>query len=137
MNLSKIERPYEVKLLPLWYIPYVCLLSSCVVAGGEGWYGASVGTDATRMKWNRDGFEAEGMNQSKGLQLVADTVKEMWQNYLLAEGLKYLAGKYYDHQGALVDADTTLKLEELRNAASAAEAEHALEVLKLTHVPTT
>lgn len=124
-----------MKLSSLWYIPFVCVLNSCIVAGGDGWYGASVGTDAKRIKWNRDGFEAEEMNQSKGLQTVADTVKQMWQSYLMLKGFEFLTGKYYTHEGKLVDSATTIKLEELRNAASVAEAENALKVLKLTSVP--
>lgn len=107
------------------------LLSSCVVAYGPDWGGGAVGTDAAEIAWNRDGFSAKGLNQSKGLQTVADTIKDMWQNYLLLKGFEFLTGRYYTHEGKIVDSATTVKLEELRNARTLAEGEQALEALKL------
>jgi hypothetical protein len=119
-------------LLHLWYIPFICSsLASCVVSYGPDWGVASVGTDAQEMTANRDGFRVVGLNQSKGLQTVADTIKDMWQNYLLLKGFEFITGKYYTHEGKVVDAATTVKLEELRNARTLAEGEQALQALQL------
>lgn len=81
---------------------------------------------------NATGFSFASNNNSAAFVKLMDTIEKMWQNYLVAEGLKFALGKYYTHEGKVVDAATTVKLEELRNAASVAEAEHALEALKLT-----
>lgn len=98
-------------------------LPACTVASGNGWKYSSVGGDA-------EGISAAGIarvNNSTAFGKGADTVKGMFTNYLLAEGIKYLGGKYYDAKGAEVSSAETVKLEELRNAKSAADAEAALK----------
>jgi hypothetical protein len=116
--------------IAFFFIPFLC--SACVHHKGVGWSTTSFGTDASRYTATAEKLEIIDMVQSKSLQIVADTIKEMWQNYLIAEGLKFALGEYYGHEGKLVDASTKIKLEELRNAASVAEAEAALKVLQAT-----
>lgn len=53
-------------------------------------------------------------------------------NYLLAEGLKWAVGQYYDHQGVILGGEKAVELEKLRNARSTADAAASLERLKLT-----
>lgn len=94
--------------------------------------GTFVGTDVTGLNHTANGFSLAGMNQTKGLKLVADTVNKMWSNYLIAKGLEYVSGKYYDRQNNIVSTDKTIQLEKLRNAKSVADAEAAQKVLDST-----
>ncbi len=95
----------------------------------------AAGTDAESIDAMSTGFHAKNFNQSKGLKIVGDTVLKIWRAYLLEKGLEFLSGQYYTHQGKVVDSATTVKLEELRNAKSVADAEAQLEILKATPAP--
>lgn len=119
--------------LPMFILPL--LLSACMLAGGKSpdgseWKVGTLGTDADDFNVNPEGLHVIKLNQSRGLKIVADTVNKMWANYLIAEGLMYVADKYYTLEGAKVSAATTVQLEELRNAKSAADAAAALKVLQ-------
>jgi hypothetical protein len=108
------------------------ILTSCMTASGAGWKTTAIGTDASKYKVTAEGIEVTDLNQTKGLGKVLSAVEKMWRNYLVTVGLKYVAGKYYDYQNNLATQDTTLKLEQLRNAKSVADAEAALATLKAT-----
>lgn len=115
-------------------------LTACVLYSGTDPNGAksvlaSVGTDAATIDALPSGLHAVGFNQSKGLQIVGDTVAKMWNAYLIKEGLIFSLGKYYTQQGKVVDSATTIKLEELRNAKSAADAAAHLKELELLPKP--
>lgn len=113
----------------------IWLLTGCMTASGNEktgeWKTAAVGTDASRYKVTSKGMDVTGMNQSTSLSKLADTVRTMFTNALVAEGLKFSLGKYYDHQNNVVNNARTIQLEKLRNAKSEADAKSAFETLKL------
>jgi len=94
--------------------------------------GTFLGTNLQEVNHTAAGFAAAGMNQTEGLKIAADTVNKMWSNYLIAKGLEYVSGKYYDHKNNLVSTDKTIQLEKLKNAKSVADAEAAQKVLDST-----
>ncbi len=102
-------------------------LTSCTVASGNAtagtWNVKSVGGDVGEI--TPGGMKR--MNNSAALTKAADTVKGMFSNYLMAEGLKYLGGKYYDSKNAEISASQGVKLEKLKNAKSVTDAEAALK----------
>lgn len=112
-------------VLALW------LLCSCTVINHPtaGYY-ASLGGDTTQMKSDASGYSFGSNSNSAAFRDVLKQIRVSWQSYLVAEGLKFLSGQYYTHEGKLVDAGTTVKLEELRNARSLEESKLALETLK-------
>lgn len=94
---------------------------------------ATLGTDADEMEWEGGQgakFKVKKLNQSTAFGKTADTIKGMFANYLMAEGLKFVAGKYYDFKGSELSTAESVKLEELRNAKSVNDANAALKVLK-------
>ena len=93
----------------------------------------SVGGDTAKFRADAAGFSFDSNNNSLSFKAVLSTIDKMWRNFLVAEGLKWVAGRYYDHQGAIVAGDKAIKLEELRNAKSVADAEAALATLKETN----
>lgn len=108
------------------------LLSSCVFyRGGPAPTLAGLGMDARKITLP-DGATFEDINTSNAFNEALKQVKSMWASYLLQNGLQYLAGKYYSQQGRLVNADTTVKLEQLRNAREVSAAKASLEELKVT-----
>ena len=119
----------SLALLLLACLPF----TACTSVKGPGWSYASLGADTEGINVSAAGFSAVKINQSAALGQVTDTIKGMWTNYLMAEGLKYLAGKYYDQEGTVISSAETVKLEELKNAKSAADASAALETLKANH----
>jgi hypothetical protein len=104
-------------------------IPSCATGKGNGWQFTTVLTDYGTLDVTEAGFKASKMNQTKGGQILADFVQKSFSNYLMAWGLKYVTGKYYDAKGAEVDAAKTVDLEKLRNAKSVADAEAAQKVL--------
>lgn len=107
--------------------------ASCTVVNhpSAGYY-ASLGGDTVKMKADAAGYSFDSNSNSAAFRDVIKQVRLSWQSYLVAEGLKFLSGKYYDHEGKIVDSATTVKLEELRNAQTLAEGEQALQALKLS-----
>jgi len=118
----------------IFLLPVV--LSACVAAKGTGWYFGAVGTDAEDLNVSAAAFRVKQMNNSKALGVALEAVQKMWRNYLLSEGLKFIAGRYFDHQGRIVDANKTIKLEELHNAQSEAEAAAKLKELEVLSTTT-
>lgn len=114
----------------------IVALVSCMVnygrtPDGSRYLTATTGVDADDFEVTPAGTHIKGLVESKGLQIVADTALKMWNAYLIKEGLIYSLGKYYSHEGKLVDSATTIKLEELRTAKSAQEAASHLKELEL------
>lgn len=111
-------------------------LCSCEVAGGNRnngtWIVASLGTDVGTRDITPDGMNETNVNQSASFGVAAKTVRQLWQAYITAEGLKFISGQYYDSQNRIVDADKVVKLEELRNARDAEAGKRAIEELKIT-----
>lgn len=114
----------------------MAILPSCEVAMGNrntgAWAIGSLGTDVGNRAITADGLTESNVNQSASFGTAVKAVKTMWTNYITAEGLKFVSGKYYDHQGSIVGADKAVKLEELRNARDAEAGRRALEELKIT-----
>lgn len=110
----------------------LALMCSCTIVKHPtaGTY-ASLGGDTSKMKADASGFSFDSNSNSAAFRDVLKQVRLSWQAYLVAEGLKFLAGQYYTHEGKIVDSATTVKLEELRNARSLAESNAAIETLKL------
>lgn len=109
------------------------VFTSCATGKGSGWQFTTVLTDYGTLDVTEAGFKATKMNQTKGGQILADFVQKSFSNYLMAWGLKYVTGKYYDAKGAEVDAAKTVDLEKLRNAKSEADAAAALQTLNANH----
>ena len=124
---------FRVALCGLPCAMMCAVLPSCMTASGSGaqWSITAVGTDLDGLSIDGGGMKAEAVKQSASLKAVLTAVQKSWANYLIAAGLKYVAGKYYDQQGAVTSAETTVKLENLRNAKGKDEAAAALERLKV------
>lgn len=75
------------------------------------------------------GFDDNAAESFSGFVVQA---RKAWNSYLLAAGIKYIAGKYYDNQNAELGAGKAVELEKLRNAKSAAESAASIEKLKIT-----
>lgn len=105
-------------------------LTSCVIATGQGWAYGTIGGDAEGLDINAQGMKVAKLETSKSLTEVAKLVSKMWNAYLVQQGLQWIGGKYYDHQNNLVAANQAVKLEELRNAKSIADANAKLAELK-------
>lgn len=103
------------------------LTTACTTASGNGWKYTSVGADTTGLDVSSAGIRAATISQSPAFGKAADVIKGMWTNYLMAEGLKFVSGQYYSHQGKLADQATTVQLEKLRNAKSVTDAKAALD----------
>lgn len=116
------------------FIPFLCCQCTYVSHPVAGKY-ASLGGDTLGHKQDASGFSFRSNRNSPAFVKLMDTVEKMWKNYLLLQGLEFALGKYYTHEGKLVDASTTVKLEELRNAKSVADAEAALKMLQATPIP--
>ena len=113
----------------IFLLPIV--LSACVAAKGTGWYFSAVGTDAQGLNVSAAEFQVAQIDNSKALGFTLEAAQKMWRNYLIAEGLKFIAGRYFDHLGQEVVADKAIKLEELHNAQSEAEAAARLQELQV------
>ena len=115
------------------YSLILTLIPSCANIKGNGWQFTTVGTDTKGFSLTADGMQFDDMNQSIAFKETTKLVNLMWKSYIMGKLLQYVSGKYYDHQGKIVNQETTVKLENLRNAKSAADAKAALETLKETN----
>lgn len=111
----------------------LALLCSCTIVKHPtaGYYG-SVGGDTSRLNADASGFSFDSNSNSAAFRDVIKQVRLSWQSYLVAEGLKFISGRYYDHEGKVVENATTIKLEEIRAEEAKAAAQTSLEALKLT-----
>lgn len=109
------------------------LMPSCINAKGNGWSITAVGNDAEKLSVTPEGLEVTKLDQSKGLGVVGKFGLSSWRSFLAANVIQYISGKYYDAQGNELNKATTIELEKLRNAKSAAEAEAAFKTLQETN----
>lgn len=135
-EIARIEQARRITKAALWCIilaVVAVICASCTIVNHPtaGYY-ASLGGDTTKMKADSAGYSFDSNSNSAAFRDVIKQIRLSWQSYLVAEGLKFLSGKYYDHEGKIVDSATTVKLEELRNAQTLAEGEQALQALKLS-----
>jgi len=93
------------------------LVSSCTIVKHPtaGLY-ATMGGNTRMIKMESSGISMDSNDNSSAFESAAQQIKSMWSNYLIAKGLEYVSGLYYTHQGKVVDATTTARLERLRNA---------------------
>lgn len=70
----------------------------------------------------------------EGFKATLASVQKMWSTYLITRGLEFVAGRYYDHAGKQIASSQAVRLEELRNAKSVADADAALKLLQATPV---
>ena len=115
------------------YSLILALIPSCANIKGNGWQFTTVGTDTKGFSVTADGMQFDDMNQSIAFKETTKLVNLMWRSYIMGKLMEYVSGKYYDHQGKIVNQEATVKLENLRNAKSAADAKAALETLKETN----
>lgn len=121
-----------VLLLTLATLLAAFSLTSCVAyRGGAEPVFVALGTDAEDVTVEPQRLQMKGMNNSRALDRAAQAVERTWRNWLLYKGLVFLSGRYFDHAGQQVDSATTVKLEELRNAASEAQAAAKLKELQI------
>lgn len=124
-----------MKVVGLLLLP--ALLASCVVARGNDqtgeWGLAAAGVDAESLKTTSKGFDGQKVNMSTSFKAVLKTVEKLWQAYLTLKGFEFIGGRYYDHLGKEVDAATSLKLTELKNANSVELANIKLKELGMMH----
>ena len=108
-------------------------LSACTFARGTGtnFTLAAVGSDLTKVRITATEFTSENVNNSTAFMEVSKRVKQMFDAYLMYQGLTFLGGKYYDKAGAEISSAQTVKLKELQNAKDIKTAELKLEELKL------
>jgi len=107
--------------------------TSCTVATGNGskWTVAALGSDITKLDINGAGLKADKIDNSTAFKEATKQIRNMWQSYLMLQGLEFLGGKYYDKAGQEISSAQTVKLQELQNAKDIKTAELRLEELKL------
>jgi hypothetical protein len=106
-------------------------LSSCVAYKRDTTYFGAVGLDADSIILPGQ-LEMRNVNMSRSFGAATKLVQQMWNAYLVQQGLQFLGGKYYDLKGQEVNSAQSIKLEELRNAKSLEDGKLKLEALKLT-----
>jgi len=128
-------------LLTLALIPCFILPVSCTQTVAT--HGAStlkMNNFASRTKAGRimiggeGGISVENWDDD-ATQVAAAFMKEVgraWRNYMILQGIKYVSDRYYDNRNNVLTTKSTENLEKLRNAKSATDQAHALEVLKAT-----
>ena len=99
------------------------LIPSCVaVTLPSGAKMAGLGTDFREVELTDREFKAAEVTNSTAFVDVTKRLKQAFDAYLLYQGLTFLGGKYYDKLGAEISSAETIRLNELSNAKSAAEA---------------
>jgi glutamine cyclotransferase len=83
---------------------------------------AGLGTDFREVELTDSQFKAAEVTNSTAFVDVTKRLKQAFDAYLLYQGLTFLGGKYYDKVGAEISSAETIRLNELSNAKSAAEA---------------
>jgi len=144
--LSSINRPgisKEVGKEPVMLMKVMAtlllpvLLVGCVTAKGNDktgdWAIAAAGVDAEKLAATSKGFIADKVNMSTAFKATLKTVEKLWQDYLTLQGFQFIGGKYYDHLGKELDATTSVKLTELKNAQDLAMAQQKLKELETVH----
>lgn len=109
------------------------MLASCTFARGNGtsYTLSSFGGDLAGIEITPTKLSAASVNNSTAFMEVSKRIKQMFDAYLVYQGLTFLGGKYYDHAGAEVSSAQAVKIQELQNAKDIKTAELRLEELKL------
>ena len=115
------------------YAILISLIPSCANIKGNGWSYMTVGTDVKMLNISSEGMSSDEINQSTSFKETTKLVNLMWRSYIVGKLIQYVSGKYYDYQNKIVNQETTVKLEQLRNAKSAQEAQAALKTLQETN----
>ncbi len=121
-------------LLPCFVLPVAC--TQTVATHGQS--ALKMTNFASRQKAGKVHIGGEGgiliENWDDDSTVVASIfLKEAakaWRSYLILKGIEYIGDKYYLNKTQELNAQSTMNLEKLRNAKSAADQAHALEVLK-------
>lgn len=123
-----------MKTLISMILPLAALsaLVSCIQMKGNGsqWSMNALGSDISDLDITASGAKSSKIDNSSAFKIVVTEGRKAWSHYLIAEGIKYIAGKYFDLQGTELSEATTVKLEELKNANSVDLAKIKLEELK-------
>jgi hypothetical protein len=100
-----------------------CLCVSCVaVTLPSGAKMAGLGADFNDVELTPERFASKTVTTSAAFLDVTKRLKQAFDAYLMYQGLTFLGGKYYDKLGAEISSAETIRLNELSNAKSAAEA---------------
>jgi len=114
-------------------ILFPCVLTSCTFVRGTGtnYTLAAVGADLTKVRITATEFQADSVNNSTAFLEVTKRLKQAFDAYLMYQGLTFLGGKYYDKAGAEISSAETIRLQELSNAKSAADAAEKTKQLEM------
>lgn len=132
-GIARWEALKRLVLVAAIGVTLLFMLASCTFARGTGtgYTLAAVGADLTKVRITATEFTSDNVNNSTAFIELSKRIKQMFDAYLVYQGLTFLGGKYYDHAGAEVSSAQAVKLEELRNAKDIKTAELRLEELKL------
>jgi hypothetical protein len=113
------------------------MLVSCMAASGNDqtgeWKLMAAGLDAESLKTTSKGFDGQKVNMSTSFKATLKTVEKLWNAYLTLKGFEFISGRYYDHLGKEVDAATSVKLTELKNANSVEMANLKIKEMEAMH----
>lgn len=89
------------------------------------------GTDLTGVELTNDKFVAAEVKNSPAFQEATKRLKQALDAYLMYQGLVFLGGRFYDKAGQEISSAETVRLKELSNAKSAADAAENTKQLEL------
>jgi hypothetical protein len=89
------------------------------------------GTDLDGVELTNDRFVASSIKNSPAFQEATKRLKQAFDAYLMYQGLVFLGGRFYDKAGAEISSAETIRLQELSNAKSAADAAEKTKQLEL------
>jgi hypothetical protein len=113
------------------------LFPSCMQLKGNErtgeWQANALGTDIEDFNISSRGAQAKVINNSKSFKYGCDLAKKLWDAYMMYMGFKWVSGLYYDHLGNQLNSETSVQLENLRNAHTEKMAAQEFEKLKFMH----
>lgn len=89
------------------------------------------GTDLDGVELTNDKFVASSIKNSPAFLEALKRLKQAFDAYLAYQGLVFLTGKYYDKAGQEISSAETIRLKELSNAKSEADAAAKTKQLQL------
>ena len=92
---------------------------------------AAMGSDISDLDVTGSGIKATKLDNSTAFREASKQIRNMWQSYLMLQGLEFIGGKYFDMAGQEISSAQTVKLQELQYAKDIKTAELRLEELKL------
>jgi hypothetical protein len=114
---------------------------SCIQLKGNektgDWQANALGTDIEDFDLSSCGVKAKVINNSKSFKYGCDLAKKLWDAYMMYMGFKWVSGLYYDHLGNQLGSETSIQLENLRNAHTEKMAVQKFEELKFIHTAPT